>query len=348
MVAYGAEDSDKVIENTPEDAQFEIKHTGDDFWLNFPLTDAITSGLGRRRPLTMTFDVFCQYYGWSRLICYQQRIVKEAKIAKENGVIGIQAWGAWAPGCIWSDNHPGYLPNGQLMPHEKPYYDMAGPWNNFRMFTRGFSPGQMNAYAVSRVTWDVNLKAEQIASDWGVIHFGAKNADAISEVLMNSQAAFREIYLTTNKREYSFHPAYFKWATTIRIDRSILEKMYLKIPLSYILERNQIGYGYLEKMEHAFNMIDSTKITNQENYKVLKEGFEKTKLYLSMFFEFREMWWRERELKDIKENESSLKQKEYKKSEDRFNEIMEKWQKYPEECKFWGIQKKYFNGEKSF
>ena len=348
MVAYGAEDSDKVIENTPEDAQFEIKHTGDDFWLNFPLTDAITSGLGRRRPLTMTFDVFSQFYGWSRLICYQQRIVKEAKIAKENGVIGIQAWGAWAPGCIWSDNHPGYLPNGQLIPHEKPYYDMAGPWNNFRMFTRGFSPGQMNAYAVSRVTWDVNLTAEQIASDWGVIHFGAKNADAISEVLMNSQAAFRELYLTTNKREYSFHPVYFKWATTVRIDTSILEKMYLKIPLSYILERNQIGYGYLEKMEHAFNMIDSTKITNQENYKVLKEGFEKTKLYLSMFFEFREMWWRERELKDIKDNESSLKQKEYKKSEDRFNEIIEKWQKYPEECKFWGIQKKYFNGEKSF
>jgi exodeoxyribonuclease-3 len=64
MIAYGAEDSDQVIANTPEDAEFEIKHTGDDFWLNFPLTDAIENGLGKKRPLTMTFDVHPQYYGW--------------------------------------------------------------------------------------------------------------------------------------------------------------------------------------------------------------------------------------------------------------------------------------------
>jgi hypothetical protein len=348
MIAYGAEDSDKVIENTPQDAQFEIKHTGDDFWLNFPLTDAIISGLGKKRPLTITFDVFGQFYGWSRLLCYQQRIVQEAKIAKENGVIGIQAWGAWAPGCIWSDNHPGYLPNGQFKPHDQPYYDMAGPWNNFRIFTRGFSLGQMNAYAVSRVSWDVNLQPEKIASDWGTIHFGPKNSKAISDMLMNSEAAFRELYLSTNKREYSYHPVYFKWATTVRIDRNVLEKMYLKIPLSNILERNQIGYGYIKKMEEAFATIDTTNITSKEKYTMLKEGFEKTKLYLGMFYEFREMWWRERELKNINVKESFLKQKEYLKSEECFNEIMMKWQKYPEECNFWGLQKKYFIGENSF
>lgn len=348
MIAYGAEDSEKVIENTPEDAQFEIKHTGDDFWLNFPLTDAIEDGLGKKRPLTMTFDVYPQYYGWSRLICYLQRFAKEARIAKENGVIGIQAWASWAPGCIWSDEHPGFLPNGQLKPHDKPFYDMAGPWNNFRMYSRGFTPGQMNAYHVARLTWDVNLTADQIAVDWGTIHFGYKNAKAVSDILMNSQAAFREIYLSTEKREFSFHPTELKWATIINIQPGILEKMYQKIPLSRILERNLIGYGSLAKMEEAFLQIDSTEVSDPENYQTLKAGLEKTRLYLNTFFEFREMWWRERELQDLNGKEASLKQRDYKASVDRFTNVLESWQKYPEESTFWGMAKESFEGNSRF
>ena len=343
MIAYGAEDSDLVIENTPEDAQFEIKHTGDDFWLNFPLTDAIEDGLGKKRPLTMTFDVFPQYYGWSRLIIYQQRFAEQTRIAKENGVIGIQAWGSWAPGCIWSDGHPGYLPDGQLKPHDIPYYDMAGPWNNFRIYSRGFTPGQMNAYQVARLTWDVDLTAEQIAADWGRIHFGKKNSEAVSELLMNSQGAFREIYLSTEKREFSFHPVNFKWATTLNINFEVLEKMYQELPLNQILERNQIADGYMVKMNDAFALIDSTKVPVPGEYHTLKEGFEKTQLYLNMFFKFREMWWRERQLKDLKGEEAVTQQKEYEKAIVKFNNVIEQWQKYPEECKYWGINQESFN-----
>jgi hypothetical protein len=206
----------------------------------------------------------------------------------------------------------------------------------------------MNAYMVSRLTWDVNLTAKQIAEDWGAIHFGKNNAEAVSDLLMNSQPAFREIYLSTEKREFSFHPAYFKWATTISIRYDVLEKMFESIPLSKILQRNSIGYKHLNNMQEAFNQIDSTKVTEPLQYKTLKEGLEKTILYISMFYEFREMWWRERELKDLKGIETVTKQKEFEKAATSFNEILEKWQKYPEECKFWGIQKKYFNGEKSF
>jgi len=345
MVAYGAEDSEQVIENTPQDAQFEIKHTGDDFWLNFPLTDAIEEGLGKKRPLTMTFDVYPQYYGWSRLLCYQQRFAEETKIAMENGVIGIQAWGAWAPGCIWRDGHPGYLPGGQLKSHDKPIYDMAGPWNNFRMFTRGFTPGQMNAYLVSRLTWNANLTAKEIADDWGTIHFGKENADALSELLMNSEAAFRSLYFNTGeggKREFSFHPTYLKWATTVNIRFDVLNKMFEKIPLSDVLEQNRIGYKHLENMQEAFKNIDSTKISDPIHYKSLKESLNKTLLYISMFFEFREMWWRKRELDELKV-ENPVKQKEYDASFERFNKIMDQWKKYPEESKYWGINQESFS-----
>ncbi len=342
MIAYGAKDSDQVIANTPEDAEFEIKHTGDDFWLNFPLTDAIEGGLGKKRPLTMTFDVYPQYYGWSRLICYLQRFAEEARIAKENGVKGIQAWAAWAPGCIWKDGHPGYLPNGQLKSHEKPFYDMAGPWNNFRMYSRGFTPGQMNAYLVSRLTWDVSLTAERVASDWGTIHFGQENATAVSEILMNSQAAFRELYLG-GMREFSNHPIYFKWATTVNVSDGGLEKIYQKLPLTHILERNQIAYEYMARMDDAFARIDAAKVPSPHEYQVLKEGLEKTKLYLGMFFTFREMWWRGRELEELGEAEEAVKQAEYDKVTASFNNVLERWQKYPEECRFWGAKKEMFN-----
>ena len=343
MVAYGSKDSEKVIENTPEDAHFEIKHTGDDYWLNFLLTDAIESGLGKKRPLVMTFDVFPQYYGWSRLICYLQRCANEAKIAKENGVIGIQAWASWAPGCIWSDNHPGYLPNGQLKSNEQVYYDMAGPWNNFRVYTRGFTPGQMNPYLVSRLTWDVNLTAEQIAADWGTIHFGEKNSAAVSELLMNSQPAFREIYLSTEKREFSFHPVNFKWATTLSINFNVLEKMYQKLPLSHILERNRVAYEHIAKMDDAFALIDPEEVPSLEEYQRFKDGFEKTKLYLNLFFKFREMWWRERELQDIGGEGVAAKQKKLEKAVTAFKNVYEQWQKFPEECKFWGISEESFS-----
>ena len=340
MVAYGAADSDQVIANTPEDAQFEIKHTGDDFWLSFPLTDAIENGLGKKRPLTMTFDVFPQYYGWSRLLCYQQRFAEETRIAKEHGVIGIQAWGAWAPGCIWGDGHPGYLPNGQLKSQEAFFYDMAGPWNNFRMYSRGFTPGQMNAYLVARLTWDVNLTAEQVARDWGTLHFGQENAAAVAEMLMNSQAAFREIYLG-GKHEFSKHPCNFKWATIVNINKRWIGKMYNKLPLSHILERNQVAREYIAKMDDAFARVDASKVPSKEEYQVLNEGLEKTQLYLNLFFKYREMWWRGQ---DLKKDKAAAKQLEYEEATAAFNDVLEQWQKYPEESRFWGINKRCFKG----
>ena len=208
------------------------------------------------------------------------------------------------------------------------------------MYSRGFTPGQMNPYLVSRLTWDVSLTAEQVAADWGTIHFGQDNASAVSEILMNSQAAFREIYLG-GKKEFSNHPCNFKWATTVNINKGALEKMYRKLPLSHILERNAVAYEHMAKMDAAFARIDATKAASREEYQGLIEGLEKTKLYLGMFFTFREMWWRERELKDL--DEAAAKQVEYEKATAAFNDVMEEWKKYPEECDFWGAKKEMFN-----
>jgi hypothetical protein len=341
LIAYGAADSYLVIGNTPKDSQLEIKHTGRDFFLNFPLTDAIAEGLGNVRPLTITFDVFPQYYGWSRLICYQNRIAEEAKLARTNGVTGIQAWGEWSAGCIWSDQHPGYMPDGQLKDPNKKIDDWAGLWNSFRIFTKGFTPGQMNAYLVSRIMWDINLSAEEIARDWGEINFGTGNAKAVAEVLMNSQAAFRELY-PPGKFKMPYSPVYLNWATMLMLDQERMGEVYNEeVRLSDLLERNRIGYTILEKMRTAMSKIDAEKVPVKEIYQKFVEGFDKTELYISMLFEYRELWLRNREMK--MGNASSLDQQAYHACYKRLNDILEKWRKYPEECKYWGISKKVFD-----
>ena len=217
---------------------------------------------------------------------------------------------------------------------------MAGPWNNFRIYSRGFTPGQMNAYLVARLTWDVNLTAEQVARDWGAIHFGKENAAAVAEMLMNSQAAFRELYLG-GKHEFSKHPTNFKWATIVNINKGRIGKMYNKLPLSHILERNQVAREYIAKMDDAFARVDASKVPSKEEYQVLKEGLEKTQLYLNLFFKYREMWWRGQ---DLKKDKAAAKQLEYEEATAAFNDVLEQWQKYPEESRFWGINKRCFKG----
>ena len=341
LIAYGAEDSHLVIENTPEDAQLEIKHTGRDFFLNFPLTDAIAGGLGKIRPLTITFDVFPQYYGWSRLVCYQKRIAEEARLARQNGVTSIQAWGAWSAGCIWSDQHPGYKSDGQLIDPEKKIVDWAGLWNNFRIFTRGFTPGQMNAYQVSRIMWDTGLSAEDIALDWGKMYFGAKNAGAVARVLMNSQDAFRELY-PPGKFKMPYSPVYLNWATMLMLNQERMAEVYSDdVNLPQVIERNKAGYAILELMRDAMSEIDERKVPDKEIYDKFLEGFEKTELYLSMFFEYREFWVRNRDIgKGIATRDDQFA---YEACRARLNHILEEWKKYQEECKFWGISSKIFS-----
>ena len=65
---------------------FSVKNTGGDFWLNSPLTDIVTNGLGREQPLMVVFDTFRQYDGWSRAFCFVQQWGQRVRLCKENGV----------------------------------------------------------------------------------------------------------------------------------------------------------------------------------------------------------------------------------------------------------------------
>lgn len=113
------------------------------------------------------------------------------------------------------------------------------------------------------------------------------------------------------------------------------------VSLADLLERNKMGYKILEKMRDSMSEIDEKKVPSKENYQKFVEGFNKTELYLSMFFEYRELWMRKRDLK--KDGASSRDIQAYSACQKRFDDILEKWKKYPEECKYWGISKKVFD-----
>ena len=108
-IASDAEGMNEVTRHTPKDAIVAIKNTGGDYYLNWPTTTAITGGIAHEQPLVVLFDTFRQYDGWSRLFIYMKRWGDVMRACRDNGVIGINAWGAWAEGCIWPDYETGYL-----------------------------------------------------------------------------------------------------------------------------------------------------------------------------------------------------------------------------------------------
>ena len=197
-IASDAEGMNEITRHTPEDAIVAIKNTGADYYLNWPTTTAITDGIAHEQPLVVLFDTFREYDGWSRLFIYMKRWGDVVRTCRDNGVIGINAWGAWAEGCIWPDYEPGYLTP------EQDTVSWRGHWNTFRMFTRGFTPGQANVYLLSRLAWDPDEDVMRIAEDFAALHIGSANALATAGALLATEDAFAEEYIGT--RSEITHP----------------------------------------------------------------------------------------------------------------------------------------------
>ena len=176
-IASDASGARPIIAEIRDDAMLSIKNTGGDFFFNSPTTNVITSGLPREQPFVVIFDAFRQFDGWSRLFCYMKRYEDAMRDCHANGVQGVNAWGPWSEGCIWPDWEPGYLRDQRGEP-QKEAVSWAGYWNSYRMYTRGFTPGQANAYLLSRLAWDPDASVAQITRDFCKMHLGKENAAA--------------------------------------------------------------------------------------------------------------------------------------------------------------------------
>jgi hypothetical protein len=95
-------------------------------------------------------------------------------------------------------------------------------------------------------------------------------------------------------------------------------------------------------MDQAFARIDPATAPSPERYRILKEGLEKTRLYLDAFLTFREMWWRKSALTDRRRPEASALQAQYEQAVVRFDNILDQWEKFPEERRYWGMTRESF------
>jgi len=328
-----------IIANIRDDAMLSIKNTGGDFFFSSPTTNVITSGLPKEQPFVVIFDVFRQFDGWSRLFCYMKRYAGAVRDCHANGVQGINAWGPWSEGCIWPDWEPGYLRDQEGAP-QREKISWAGYWNSYRMYTRGFTPGQANAYLLSRLAWDPEASLAEITHDFCAMHLGKENAAAATEALLATQDAFQEEYFQ------GIHPTYLKWTMTFhpRLDR--MEEAFRKYPLPIMLESNARAMDAINRIEAAFARTDATKTLDEKRYAEFKGGTEKTVLYLRTFYLWREAWWRNRSIQETKGPEAEEDLKRLQQTKAQLLKLFDEWQRFPEEAGFWRITFRYGRPEK--
>ncbi len=333
-IAGNAAAMKEITSGIPRDAMLSIKNGGGDFWLNWPTTDAITSGLAKTQPMVVVFDTFRQYDGWSRLFVYMKRWGKIVRTCHANGVIGLNGWGPWAEGCIWPDKEPGYLRGPQ-----DPPISWRGHWSSFRMFTRGFTPGQANAYLLARLGWEPDADVAQIARDFAALHVGPANADAAAEALLRTEDAFAEEYI--GRKGSVTHPVYIKWTMVFGPREKEMERAYQGVPPKQVLESNRRALAIVDEMVTTFARTDAAKAPDRDRYEAFAEGVVKTALYLRTFYLWRECWWRNRMDRDLTGEAKAENAAALAKTKTKLLELIDEWERFPEEAGFWHVTYRY-------
>ena len=332
-ISADVEGVNEIISHIPDDAIVAIKNTGSDYYLNWPTTEVITSGIAQKQPMVVLFDAFRQFDGWSRLFIYMKRWGEVVRTCRDNGVMGINVWGAWSMACNWPDHKPGYFEPDQ------PPVSWRGHWNTFRMFTRGFTPGQSNVYLMARLLWNPDEDVVQITKDFAALYVGNDNASAAAEALLATEDAFAEEYIGTGSE--ITHPVYLKWTMIFAPRDEFMERAYQKTSLKKLLESNLRALEKVTLMEKAFSKTDPSKASDAENYARFKEGIDKTALYLRTFYLWRECWWRNRSGNDFTGEEKTANMTALQQTKIQLITLFDQWEKYPEEAAFWRVTFRY-------
>ncbi len=316
-VAYNAEMFAEVARHAPRDAVFAIKNTGGDYYLDHALTTAISDGMPKRQPLVVLFDTFREFDGWSRLFCVMTRWGERVRACRDNGVMGINAWGPWSPGCIWPDA------NGT--------FSWAGHWNRFRTFVGGFTPGQANVYLIGRLGWNPDDAVESIVRDFAALHLGPANAEAGAEALLATEDAFNEEYVRGT------HPCYLKWTMIFAPLDKWMEAAYKANTVEDVLASNARALDHVKRMTCAFERVDPKHVPDAKTYAAFKEGIDKTALFLRTFYAWRACWWRQRAARDLKDPERAANAAALREGKAKLMPLFDQWGRYPEEAVAWRV-----------
>lgn len=125
-------DLDALLAGTPADLRLSVKVTRGDYLLPEPINPVLTnSTLLKSRRFEVLVDAFREYDGWGAGACYMQQWEDRLREGFRNGLVDMNVWGAWSPGCTWPNtNGDTELLNATSPSQVVPW---RGRWNQFRV-----------------------------------------------------------------------------------------------------------------------------------------------------------------------------------------------------------------------
>ena len=99
VVVVICRDWQTLVNKTPNETTFSIKVTKGDYLLDQPLHPLLQNNslAPHQRPIMVLVDVFREYNGWGKTVCYVQQWDQRLKQAWKLGVRMLNIWGAWSP-----------------------------------------------------------------------------------------------------------------------------------------------------------------------------------------------------------------------------------------------------------
>ena len=211
----------------------------------------------------------------------------------------------------------------------------AGRWNQFRMFTRGFTPGQANVYLLGRLIWNPDADVAAIARDFAALHVGPANADAAAEALMATEDAWAEEYVKVA------HSCHLKWTMVFGPRERFMRDAFQHNSLEDILASNARGLENVNRMEKAFAKTHAANAPDPKRYAAFKEGIDKTALYLRTFYLWRQCRWRHHAMENLAQDAKKANAEALAADKASLMKLFDQWQRWPEEASHWRITFRY-------
>ncbi|MGD0921106.1 MAG: hypothetical protein ABSA70_04990 [Terriglobia bacterium] len=300
----------RLLTETPDPGiMYDTKNTNGDFFLSVGENPLISQGSTRTRPFSVTFDTFRQFDGWGTLVLYPTFWADRFKHARENGVVAVNAWGPWFPGCIF----PG---------------TWVGKYDEYDFLRHGFRPALASLYLFSRLAWNPTDSPEAIARDWAALHFGKENAEALRKVLCLSYDLWKTTYLGEDDR------GTFKWTMVFQpVDPSTAE-FFKNHHLEELQLSNRRALTLAAKIHALIYSMDTRKAPDPEAIREFRRAADLTLLYFRTFALWRELLWRNHAMAERRDaaGEAALRRVAAE-----LAMLLPEWRKYPGEAKDWFV-----------
>lgn len=309
-VANTMDTFERVLSAAPDpQIVYDAKHTDGDFFLCVGGNRLLYGGAPARRPFMATFDVFREFDGWGRTIFYPAFWAERFRNARRAGVVAVNAWGHWIPGCIY----PGVW---------------VGRLDEYDFMRRGQPPVLATLYLFSRLAWNPDTPVEQITSDWTRLNFGAQAA-AAGKALQLSERLWGATYIGP----HPYSQTAFKWTMLFRPSPTPPAPAGAdKWTVDTVRQSNRQALEMARQLHAAASAIDPGKTPNPEAAREFRRAADLTLLFFRTFAPWRELvfrtWWAGPDMPQ-QDRQAILE------LADEVRRLLPEWRTYPSEARDW-------------